>query len=725
MYIHMTVFFDPIGKRKKYFKLFTIFLVLFILSVFSILAIEIIRQESFPRLTFNYSEKGDTYIVNEDGINHISYVDSKYLALTFDDGPDKRNTPKILDILKDSDTKATFFVVGNNINLYPDLLNDIYNQGHEIGNHTYTHANVEKISNFQLNIETESTQEILESRLGFKTRLFRAPYSDDRDPEVLSQIEPLKITSGNGMVNVGMKIDPKDWQADSSAEIVDKVLAYIAEEKGNVILLHDGGEDRTKTIEALPVLIESLKNKGYTFVTVSQLIGMDDPYVYQHQSISSVMANKINLLAFNILRYFGLLIKGIAIVSLFIGIIRFILVTVFALIDKKRKKLYSGNSYPKVAAIVPAFNEDKVVAKTVDSLLSSDYPNLEIVVVDDGSSDRTHHVIKEYFGDNPKVKNFRKENGGKSSAINYGLKQTDSEIVVILDADTIIKKDAIRKLAVYFGDENIGAVAGNAKVGNRNNFLTKMQAIEYITSQNLERRAFNVFNSIRVVAGAIGAWRREVLIKAGGFTHDTLAEDTDMTLKILRLGYRIEYEPSAIAYTEAPETIESFMKQRFRWMHGTLQAIWKHTDTLLKPSFGAMGFIAIPDVLLFQVFFPLFAPLMDLFLVSNIFISLLNMWMHPTTYSTLALKQALIYYVAFMLFDYVSSGISFIMEKKENKKLLFYLLLQRFVYRQLLYISAIKSTLTAINGESVGWGKLERTSNVPHKFRVQYAKVRA
>lgn len=725
--MHAPVFFDPVGKRKKYFKYFISLVAFIIIFIFTVLASEILIQEKLPLKNYDISEKGDVFIVDDGGVKHIKPVNSKYLALTFDDGPDKRNTSKILKILKDTQTKATFFVVGSNVNSEPKLLREIVKQGHEIGNHTYTHSNVEKISRTQLNIEIETPQELLESRLGFRTRLFRAPYSDDRDPEESSQFEPLRVTSENGMVNVGMKIDPKDWKAKTSDEIVTAVAQYVSEDRGNIILLHDGGEDRSRTIEALPVIIQTLKDSGYTFTTVSELIGMDDPYVKPDDNLFTKIINSIDLLAFNMLRYLGNFIKAVALVSLFIGIIRFVLVTVFALVDKKRKrkKLNRKRVFPKVAAIVPAYNEEKVLIKTIDSLLSSDYPNLEVVVVDDGSSDQTHKIVDDYFGKNEKIKNFKKENGGKSSAINFGLEKTDAEIVIILDADTIIKSDAIRKLAIYFRDKNIGAVAGNAKVGNRVNFLTKMQAIEYITSQNLERRAFNVFNSIRVVAGAIGAWRRDVIIEAGGFTHDTLAEDTDMTLKILRLGYRIEYEPTAIAYTEAPETIESFMKQRFRWMHGTFQAIWKHMDTLLKPSYGSMGLIAIPDVLLFQVFFPLFAPLMDLLLIANITISLMNMWQHPTSYSTLALQQALMYYIAFMMFDYVSSGLSFVMEKKENKKLLFYLFLQRFIYRQLLYISAIKSSLTAIKGESVGWGKLERTSTVPYKFSLQYSKAKS
>ncbi len=373
-----------------------------------------------------------------------------------------------------------------------------------------------------------------------------------------------------------------------------------------------------------------------------------------------------------------------------------------------------------MAAIVPAYNEQTVITKTIDSLLASDYPHLEVIVVDDGSSDTTYETVEQHFKSVKQVKNFRKNNEGKSAAINFGLKQTTAEIVVIIDADTIIHHRAVSRLVRHFANPVVGAVAGNAKVGNRVNLLTKLQAIEYITSQNLERRAFSVFNCIRVVAGAIGAWRRDLLINTGGFTDDTLAEDTDMTLRILRMNYRVDYDAEAIAYTEAPQTIASFMKQRFRWMHGTFQAVWKHMDTLFRTSSGMIGIIVVPDVLFFQVIFPLFAPLMDFFLVYNIGYTIYTILGHPTSYSLLPLQQALFYYGIFLFFDYASAVLSFAVERKENYKLLMMVLLQRFVYRQLLYIAAIKSTLAAIKGREVRWNKLERFGSVPHKPRYGY-----
>ena len=256
------------------------------------------------------------------------------------------------------------------------------------------------------------------------------------------------------------------------------------------------------------------------------------------------------------------------------------------------------------------------------------------------------------------------------------------------------------------------AIAGNAKVGNRINILTYWQALEYITSQNLERRAFGFLNCICVVPGAIGAWRREILLKAGGFVNDTLAEDTDLTLTVLEMGYKVDYEEMAIALTEAPDTIKGFLQQRFRWMFGTLQAIWKHRHTLLRPRYGALGSFALPNLLIFQIIFPLISPLMDLLMVWSIIWATWQQSQHPDTPNPEGLQHVLFFYLLFLSVDFLAAFVAFSLERKEDWKLIIWLLPQRFFYRQLMYYVAIKSFLKAIQGQIVGWGKLERKSTV-------------
>jgi len=423
---------------------------------------------------------------------------------------------------------------------------------------------------------------------------------------------------------------------------------------------------------------------------------------------------RVNKTGFIAGQLMGNSMKAVSLAGITIGVLRFLFVGILATAEKmqKAKRTHFAKYTPKVGVIVPAYNEGPVVNKSIQSILQSDYPNLEIIVVDDGSTDDTYKTVVRKYGRNKKVWVFTKPNGGKSDALNYGLRNTNAEMVVILDADTIVTKNAIRNLARHFRDPNIGAVAGNSKVGNRTNMLTKMQALEYITSQNLDRQAFCLLNCIRVVPGAIGMWRRQLLLDLGGFTTDTLAEDTDMTLKVIRAGYKVDYDSHAIAYTEAPDTISGFMKQRFRWMHGTLQAVWKHNDLLLRRKAGGLGWIALPDVWLFQVLFPIFAPLVDVLLVYNIAFSIVQVINHPENHSLLALYQAGTYYFIFLGVDYAAAIMSFVMERKENWKLLPWLFVQRFIYRQLLYFTSIKSTLAIFKGKPVGWGKLKRTDSV-------------
>jgi cellulose synthase/poly-beta-1,6-N-acetylglucosamine synthase-like glycosyltransferase len=256
----------------------------------------------------------------------------------------------------------------------------------------------------------------------------------------------------------------------------------------------------------------------------------------------------------------------------------------------------------------------------------------------------------------------------------------------------------------------VGAVAGNVKVMNRNRWLTRWQALEYITSQNLEKRAFDLLNCIPVVPGAIGAWRADLLRDCGGFSSDTVAEDTDLTITIRRRGWKIAYDEDAIAYTEVPETLQALIRQRFRWTYGTLQAVWKHRDTVGRKRYGTLGWIAIPNVLLFQILLPLVSPVIDL-----LFISSLVLWglaqFHIVGMSQLwtaeDVERSLIFFAAFMLIDLLTCVVAFALEKHEDWTLLAPLLIQRFYYRQMMYLVLFQAVKRAVQGSAVGWRGVE------------------
>ena len=502
-------------------------------------------------------------------------------------------------------------------------------------------------------------------------------------------------------------------------EILDQVAITIPEERGNIVLMHDSGGDRSATVEALPKIIHELRSRGYEFTSIADLANMSAedamPTVPKDKSFYS----KADAYVFYGISIGGWLMRWLFLIGIVLGVGRMAVIGILAFAQfvrsRRREKEHFGEGFhPLVSVIVPAFNEEKVIIRTLDSLLASDYSNFEIIVVDDGSADKTFEIVTEKYGAHTKVSLFTKPNGGKAEALNFGWRRAGGDIIVALDADTLFDSKTLSALAHRFADETIGAIAGNAKVGNRINIVTKWQALEYVTSQNFDRRAFSSLNCITVVPGSVGAWRRSVLEEVGGFSSETLAEDQDLTIQVRKRGYKIGYEEEAIGLTEAPDSLRNLAKQRFRWSYGTLQCMWKHKDALFNPKYGTLGFIAMPNVWIFQVFFPLISPLMDLMFVWTLAAALISSLEHQQEYARNPsnLNEVLFYYALFLAVDWFGAFAAFMMEKGEQKKLLGWLLIQRFGYRQVMYWVMVKSVFTAIRGALVGWGKLERKATV-------------
>lgn len=636
------------------------------------------------------------------------------VALTFDDGPDPVYTPQVLDILRDQHVPATFFIIGVNGEEYPWLLRREVAEGHEIGNHTFTHPNIANISRAQLRFELSATQRLFESVLGLQSHLFRSPYAEDAEPETADQVRPLEQVAQRGYLMVGMRIDPGDWQRPGVDEIVKRTVEQAESGEGNVILLHDAGGDRTETVEALPLLIRALRARGFRFVAVSDLVGRTRAQVMPPLGPAEWWQAHLDALAFGALNVGIVTLRWLFIIGIVLGVARLLFVGSLAVLQRSRRRHEAASaSEPSVAVIVPAFNEENVIVQTVRSLLASSHPAaFEILVVDDGSTDGTLARLGEAFAGEARVKVLSKPNGGKAAALNYGVAQTEAEVVVALDADTVFARHTISRLVRHFADPRVGAVAGNARVGNRVNLLTRWQALEYITSQNLDRRAFDVLNCITVVPGAVGAWRRDLVEQAGGFSRTTLAEDADLTISILERGYRVVYEDEAIALTEAPDTVSGFVKQRYRWMYGTFQAAWKHRSALFRPSRGALGMVALPNIFIFQVLFPMISPVMDLVMVLTLVVTGVDWWQHPAEFNGDTLGTVLFYYALFVAVDLLAALTAFVLERNENARLIVLLFWQRFFYRQLMYYVAIRALLASLRGGEVAWGKLERKATV-------------
>jgi peptidoglycan-N-acetylglucosamine deacetylase len=640
------------------------------------------------------------------------------VALTFDDGPDGTWTPMILDTLRAYHAPATFFVIGENVERHIPIMRRLVAEGHEFGNHTFTHPNLALTSPFVTRLQLDATERLLEAVTGRRSAFFRPPYFGDAEPTDSTELIPVSIASELGYVTAGLHIDSEDWEEPGVQTIVDTVLAQrravTSDRSGNVILLHDSGGDRSQTVAALGPLIDSLRAMGDTLVPLSELAGISREEAMAPLPVRSAMARALEFATFGVVGAVEWLLHWIFLLAVVLGVARLIAVLAMAVLQRSiRRPSREPPFTPAVSVVVPAYNEARVINATIHSLLAQVYAGpLEIVVVDDGSPDGTGDVARQAFAGHPQVSIYAKPNGGKASALNYGIARAHGEIVVGLDADTVFLPGTVAALVTRMRDPRVAAVAGNAKVGNRVNLVTRWQALEYVTSQNLDRRALSLFNAITVVPGAVGAWRKSVVEALGGFSDDTLAEDQDLTIAVRRAGHVIAYADDAIAFTEAPDTLRTLARQRFRWSFGTLQCMWKHRAAFLDPRSGSLGLIAMPNTWIFQLLFPAISPVADLMFLW----SLVSVWLvrqqHGATYAVTDLVQVLTFYAVFLMVDWLAAVVAFLIEPGEDRSLTWLIFLQRFAYRQVMYWVVVRAFVVAIRGRLVGWGKLERKATV-------------
>ncbi|MES2124778.1 MAG: glycosyltransferase [Gemmatimonadota bacterium] len=633
------------------------------------------------------------------------------VALTFDDGPDGRWTPSILDTLRSRGVHAAFFMIGTHIEANPSLTKRVLAEGHEIGNHTFTHPNLALTSDWVTRLEIDANERLIEALLDRRTILFRPPYFGDAEPTTADELVPVSLATDLGYINVGTRVDAEDWTDPPPDSIIANVLNALP--RGEVVLLHDGGGDRSRTVAALGRLIDSLRARGDTIVPLGTLAGLAPDVVMPPVPRRGTLLRVAELFAFGGISLMERGVYLLFLVAIVLGLGRLVFILGLAMVQRFRQRPFSPAFHPSVSIIVPAYNEERVIAQTVASLLEQDYAgDLEIVVVDDGSPDGTANRVRAAFGRDPRVSLIVKPNGGKASALNAGIASARGEIVIGLDADTLFARDTVTQLVAPLADARVGAVAGNAKVGNRVNLVTRWQALEYVTSQNLDRRAFALLDCITVVPGAVGAWRKQLVLEAGGFSGDTLAEDQDLTLAIGRRGHRVAYASSAVAWTEAPDTLATLARQRFRWAFGTLQCAWKHRDLLFRPSAGTLGLVALPNVWIFQLLFAVIAPLADLLFLWSLASIALTQRSHGSTYALASLEHVVSWYAIFLVVDWLAAVLAFVMEPEEDLRLTWLIFLQRFAYRQVMYWVVVRSFVAALHGGLVGWGKLERKATV-------------
>lgn len=634
-----------------------------------------------------YDTAGPIIDLRGESLRSVS-TPSRTIALTFDDGPDPEWTPALLEVLARHDVTATFFVIGHDVVDHPDLVQAEIDAGHDVGAHTYNHADLSGLPVWQINLELSLTQLALSGATGRHVGLFRPPYSstpaglDGRDAEVLQQV------ADRGYLTVLADRDSEDWRRPGVDAIVANALPV--GDDGAIVLLHDGGGDRSETVQAVERLIVTLQRRGDEFVTVDELLGVPDDVAMAEVDNRELWQGRT---ALAVIRASQAATRLLAWSLLPIGILavaRAVMVVLLARRHRRRPVGTGAADAVPVSVLVPAYNEEAGIGATVESLLASDHPSVEIVVIDDGSRDGTAALVETFAPAG--VRLVRQANQGKAVALAAGIAVACHDLIVTADGDTIFEPGTIAALTAPFADPTVGAVSGNTKVGNRRGLLGRWQHIEYVMGFNLDRRMYEELDCMPTVPGAVGAFRRKALDDAGGPTEDTLAEDTDLTMAINRAGWRVVYAQEAVAWTEAPATFGDLWRQRYRWCYGTLQAIWKHRSALRDRS-SPLGRRGLPYLLLFQVLLPIMAPLVDLYTLYGLVF--LDPW------------PVLAYWLGFTALQAAIAVYAFRIDG-ESVRPLWVIPLQQFVYRQLMYLVVIQSVTTAAVGIPLPWQRVER-----------------
>lgn len=616
------------------------------------------------------------------------------IGLTFDDGPDPRWTPALLAVLRRHGARATFFVLGSNVNRYPELTRQILAEGHELGVHTFTHPWLAELPAWRRRLELTLTQNAITAATRRKTMLMRPPYTSTPDALTRSDLVVIREAGQQGYLTVLADQDSRDWALAGADPDAVVRAATPQQGTGSIIMFHDGGGDRRTTVAAVERLLTALPDRE--FRTISAALGLPaaapaglaqrlpGTAMRWAQTIAGVLEQAMSMLLW---------------LAIAVGLLRFAAQFACAWRHSRRSRRRPDQKrlLGPVSVVVPAYNEAATIAATVRSLAASDYPELEIIVVDDGSTDGTsavvRHLVRRHRLGN--VRLLRQDNAGKPAALNTGISAATADLLVLVDGDTVFARNSIGRLIQPMIAPEVGAVSGNTKIANRNGLLGRWQHLEYVIGFNLDRRMFDLAECMPTVPGAIGAFRRQALADVWGVSCDTLAEDTDLTMAIVRAGWRVVYEERAVAWTEAPSSLRQLWHQRYRWCYGTMQAMWKHRAALLDrgPS-GRLGRRGLVYLLLFQVLLPLCAPVVDLYAVYGL--------------AFLPWQQAVLVWASFTTMQLVTAAYALHLDG-ERLTPLWTLPLQQIVYRQLMYLVVLQATVAALLGSRQRWHATQRT----------------
>lgn len=614
-------------------------------------------------------------------------LNRRQLALTFDDGPSAKYTPQLLDLLARHSVPATFFVVGEHVLEHPNTLRRMVREGHMIGGHTLTHARFES-DTLAKREEFIGTQRIIRDIADYDTRLSRLPYGG---PE----LNPLGVAIGQqlGYQEVNFTLDTHDWEYGPDETIPLPKL----DGSGHVIVMHDGGTDRLTTLHLVERLIKEARAKGYTFTTLAPLL---DKRIAPTRAKSALddRISRVGLWAWLVAAERLLIWNRWFMIS---GIILAALITILYIVLALHKHRYRSLQllWPTaelepdpVSVVIPTKNEGTVIGSTIEQLAYTAHPQFEVIVVDNGSTDDTLDVLHTYAERYPWLRILTSP-PGKATALNRGIRAATYDIVVTIDADTLVTPTTLTMLARHFADPRVGGVAGNIKVGNLNNLLTRFQAVEYLNGICIYKTA----EGVAVAPGALAAWRKRVLQEVGGVHADSFAEDFDLTLRVRRAGWHVIQDNEAVAYTEAPETLRGLWGQRVRWMHGTMQVMWKHRAMFCRPRYGWLGMYLMPNIVV-SMFLPLvFMPLWFVTVVLGIWS---QSWLGLAMFSLFAAT-----------INFLSTAAA-IQMAKERKTHLWIVPIYWYIYGPLRMFVAYAATMRCLKGKAHRWFSPVRTNSV-------------
>ncbi|RSM54822.1 bi-functional transferase/deacetylase [Actinoplanes sp. ATCC 53533] len=626
-----------------------------------------------------------------DGAVSSRAMPARTIALTFDDGPDPVWTPRILAVLARHGAHATFFQVGSRVNEHPEISRQVVAAGSEIGSHTFSHLTTAGAPGWLLDAELALTRNAIAAATGYRPVLMRPPYSSAPDAVTGADFTALRRIGAQGYLVALTDRDTEDWRRPGVAAIVR--AARPARDAGAVVMLHDSGGDRAQTVAALDQMIPAMRRQGYRFVTLSEGLGL--PAAPRASAGERWRGHALRLAQVSG-GWLAHAMTVLMLIALVLAAMRLLVQLWCARAHLRRVRALDAEPLVDlglVSVIVPAYNEAANIAGTVRSLLASDYPLLEVIVVDDGSSDDTAGVVERLRL--PRVRVIRQRNAGKPAALNTGVGYARGDIFIMVDGDTVFERAAVGRLIQPMRDPGVGAVSGNTKVANRGGLLGRWQHLEYVIGFNLDRRMFDVGRCMPTVPGAIGAFRRAAVRDVGGVSPDTLAEDTDFTMAVIRAGWRVAYQPSAVAWTEAPASLRQLWRQRYRWCYGTMQAMWKHRRALAQrgPA-GRLGRRGLGYLLVFQVLLPLSAPMVDVYGLYGLFF--------------LPLDKVVAVWAGFTAVQVATAAYALKLDG-ESYGPLWSLPLQQIVYRQLMYLVVVQSAVMALLGGRLGWQRMVRT----------------